>query len=203
MNKATRVLGVIKRTFTSRSRNIIRKLYTTLVRPILEYGNAPRIHQFVGDMDKVERVQRRATKLCTEIKDLPYEKRLQELKLPSMYYRRERGDMIQVYKILYNKDRVDSERMLPLNRSGRTRGHSMKLEKRLGKLNVRKYSFGHRVTNKWNSLPEWVISAKTINEFKDKLDKFWNNRRYIPRPSHACAERSAISVHCEEREPQA
>ena len=111
--------------------------------------------------------------------------------------------MIQVYKILCKKDRVDSERMLPLNRSRRTRGHSMKLEKRLGKLNVRKYSFGHRVTNQWNSLPEWVVCAKTINEFKYKLDKFWTNRRYIPRPPHACAERSVISVHCEEREQQA
>ena len=165
--------------------------------------NAPRIHQFVGYMDKVERVQRRATKLCTEIKDLPYEKRLQELKLPSLYYRHERGDMIQVYKILCKKDHVDSERMLLLNRSGRTRGHSMKLEKRLGKLTVRKYSFKHRVTNKWNSLPEWVVCAKTVNEFKDKLDKFWTNRRYIPRPSHACVESSAISVQCEQQEPQA
>ena len=62
-------------------------------------------------MDKVEKVQRRATKLCTEIKDLPYERRLQELRLPSMFYRRERGDMIQVYKILKKKDRVDSEKL--------------------------------------------------------------------------------------------
>ena len=82
-------------------------------------------------------------------------------------YENIRGDMIQVYKILCKKDRVDSERMLPLNRSRRTRGHSMKLEKRLGKLNVRKYSFGHRVTNKLNSLPEWVVCAKTVSEFKD------------------------------------
>ena len=57
VNKATRVLGVIKRTFTSRSRNIIKRLYTTLVRPTLE----PRISQYVGDMDKIEKVQRRAT----------------------------------------------------------------------------------------------------------------------------------------------
>ena len=51
------------------------------------------------------------------IRDLPYEKRLQELLLPSMFDRRERGDMIQRYKILNKKDRVDSAKLLPLNKS--------------------------------------------------------------------------------------
>ena len=155
-------------------------------------------------MDKVEKVQRRATKLCTEIKDLPYKRRLQELRLPSMFYRRERGDMIQVYKILNKKDPVDSEKLLPLNKSGRTRGHSMKLAKRLGKLNLRKYSFGLRVTNDWNSLPECVVSAKTINEFKDKLDRFWAYKRYLSRPSHACAKSSvSVQSYSEEQDSQA
>ena len=90
VNKATRILGVIKRTVTSRSKNIVKRLYTTLVRPTLEYGNAPRTTQYIGDMDKIEKVQRRATKLCTDIKNLSYEERLRELKLQSMYYRRER-----------------------------------------------------------------------------------------------------------------
>ena len=78
VNKATRILGIIKRTFTSRSKNIIKRLYTTLVRPILEYGNAPRTAQYAGDMDKIENIQRRATKLCTDIKNLTYEERFCE-----------------------------------------------------------------------------------------------------------------------------
>ena len=168
VNKATRILGVIKRTFTSRSKNIVKRLYTTLVRPTLEYGNAPRTTQYIGDMDKIENVQRRATKLCTDIKNLSYEERLRELRLPSMYYRRERGDMIQVFKILTKRDRVDSDTILPRNESARTRGHSLKLSKRQCRLNIRKHSFGLRVTNKWNSLPESVISAKSVNDFKAK-----------------------------------
>ena len=100
VNKANRTLGLIKRAFTTRDKLIVKKLYTTMVRPILEYGNAPRTHQFVGDMDKLERVQRRATRLCTELRDLSYEERLRAMKLPSLYYRRDRGDMIQVFKIL-------------------------------------------------------------------------------------------------------
>ena len=115
-----------------------------------------------------------------------------------MYYRRERGDMIQVYKILTKKDRVDSDRILPRSETKRTRGHSMKLAKRQCKLNVKKYSFGLRVTNIWNSLPEYVISAKTVNEFKDKLDKHWCHRRYCLRP-HACAD-SNVSVRNQSEE---
>ena len=120
-----------------------------------------------------------------------------------MYYRRERGDMIQVFKILTKRDRVDSDTILPRNESARTRGHSMKLSKRQCRLNIRKHSFGLRVTNKWNSLPESVISAKSVNDFKDKLDKHWSHRRYCLRP-HACAD-SNISVtrRSEERVLQA
>lgn len=75
-----RILGLIKRPFTSRASTVIKRLYTSMVRPILEYGNAPRIQQYHGDIEKLERVQRRVTRLCAEIKDLPYEGRLRSLK---------------------------------------------------------------------------------------------------------------------------
>jgi hypothetical protein len=65
-------LGLIKRTFVSRGKHITKRLYIALLRPTLEYGNSARpTTQFVGDMDKKEKVQRRATKLCTEQRDLP------------------------------------------------------------------------------------------------------------------------------------
>ena len=183
--KANRTLGMIKRTFVTRDNHIIKKLYTTMVRPLLEYGNAPRIHQFAGDIDKMEKVQRRATKLCKAIKDLPYEERLQKLKLPSLLFRRKRGDMIQVWKILTGKDRIDKENLLPLPNSTRTRGHTLKLGKQRGRLNVRKQSFGLRVVNDWNSLPDWVVCAKDINQFKNNLDCYWSKRQYTTRTTHA------------------
>ena len=127
--------------------------------------------------------------MCKELSDLPYEKRLRALNLPSMHYRRERGDMIQVYKILSGKDRLDTNTLLPLNNKGITRGHSKKLSKRGSRLNIRKYSFGLRVTDAWNSLPEWVVCAKSLNSFKNNLDRFWTHKRYDLR-SHACASNS-------------
>ena len=96
VKKSKLTLGLIKGTFVSRDKLIVKKPYITMVRPILEYGNAPRIHQYDGDIDKVEKVQRRTTKMCPTLKDLPYEERLRAMSLPSMYYRRERGDIIQV-----------------------------------------------------------------------------------------------------------
>ena len=186
VNKANRILGIIKRTFANRSTGIMKRLYTTLVRPALEYGNAVRTSRYVGDTDKMEKVQQRATRLCSDIRDLPYEERLKALKLPSMYYRRERGDMIQAYKIISGKDRINKEKLLPASHIERTRGHSKKLMKRRARLNARKYSFGHRVTDSWNGLPNSVVNAKSINDFKDKLDKHWITKHYCTRP-HACA----------------
>ena len=199
VNKANRILGIIKRTFASRDKLIIKRLFTTMVRPILEYGNAPRLHQFAGDIDKLEKVQRRATKLCQDISDLPYEERLRRLKLPSLYNRRLRGDMIQVFKIVTGRDRIDGEKLLPQAQEVRTRGHARKLAKKRGRLNIRKYSFGLRVVNEWNALPEWVVNAKDINTFKDNIDKHWGNRKYDTRPTHA----SSVFVRRTERELQA
>ena len=184
VKKANRTLGLIKRTFVSRDQLIVKKLYTTMVRPILEYGNAPRIHQYAGDIDKVEKVQRRATKMCPTLKDLPYEERLRAMSLPSMYYRRERGDMIQVYKIMTDRDRIDQQKLLPLNTDSRTRGHNLKLTKRHGRLNIRKFSFGLRVVNITNELPERVVNAKDVNDFKGLLDKHWSYRQFSTRPTH-------------------
>ena len=185
VGKANRTLGRIKRTFTTRDNEVMKKLYTTMVRPILEYGNAPRIHQYAGDTDRMERVQRRATKLCTEVRDLTYEERLERLKLPSLYYRRQRGDMIQVFKIVTGKDRIDQDKLLPPSTVGRTRGHSQKLMKRRSRLNLRKHSFGLRVVDDWNSLPDWVVDAEDLNGFKNQLDKCWRHRLYKIRPTHA------------------
>ena len=69
-----------------------------------------------GDSDLIENVQRRATRLIPELKDLPYEDRLRHLNLPSMKFRRQRGDLIQTYKILNGIDRLDPETNLPNHR---------------------------------------------------------------------------------------
>ena len=77
----------------------------------------------------MERVQRRATKLIPDLKELPYETRLKKLQLPSLYYRRARGDMIEVYKYMYNIYDVDTSSLLDRDQDSHTRGHPYKLKK--------------------------------------------------------------------------
>ena len=94
VNKASKLLGLIKRTFPTLSMITVPKLFKTLVRPHLEYGNAIWHPKHKRHQLQVEKVQRRATEMIPELKCLPYEDRLQTLKLPSLMHRRRRGDMI-------------------------------------------------------------------------------------------------------------
>ena len=70
-----------------------------MVRPHLEFGNVAWSPRLEKDRNLIEGVQRRATKMVPEIKDLEYEERLKRMDLPSLRYRRARGDMIDTYKI--------------------------------------------------------------------------------------------------------
>ena len=83
--------------------------------------------------------------------------------MPTVKYRRPRGDMIEVFKILNGiYDTHATIGMMELNTQANTRGHNKKLKKQSCRLNVRKYSFTGRVVDIWNSLPEEIIVAKTV-----------------------------------------
>ena len=97
-----------------------------MVRPHLEYGNAVWGPCYMGDLKLVEGVQRRATKLIPYLHDIPYEGRLRALQLPSMEYRRKRGDMIQMYKIMKGLVRMKvTDLFIPIPLS-KTRGHKQR-----------------------------------------------------------------------------
>ena len=174
VSKAMKALGLIKRTFKYFNAKSLPKLYKTYVRPHLEFCVQVWSPYLVGDIDALEKVQRRATKLIPGLSNLPYEERLKILHLHSLYARRLRGDLILTYRILNGLISISSDDLFTLNTNSRTRGHNLKLYKKRSRLNISKYFFSNRVVSCWNSLPDYVISADTINSFKNRLDNFWN-----------------------------
>ena len=172
---ASRNLGLIFRTFTYLDKDIFLNLFKSLVRTHLEYASSVWSPVFKKDRIDLENVQRRATKLVRCISHLLYSERLRALGLPSLEYRRERADVIQVYKILHDIDKVDKNKLFTLSGYTATRGHSLKLFKRRSRLKIRANSFSNRVVDVWNSLPEQVVQAPSLNCFKSRLNNWWKH----------------------------
>ena len=123
----------------------------------------------------LENVQRRASKLVRSISNLSYPERLQNLGLPSLQYRRLRADQIEVFRIINGIDCCNKDFLFEIKQGTRTRGHHDKLYKKTFRLDIRKFSFSQRVVDQWNKLPDWVVSANSINQFKSRLNNHWKS----------------------------
>jgi len=100
-----------------------------MVRPHLEYANAVWCPYKKGDIELVEKVQKRATKLIISLKHLTYTERLKQLQLPTLKYRRLRGDMIEVFKMVHKYYDINAAVKLNFNMFSTTRGNKYKLQK--------------------------------------------------------------------------
>ena len=169
--KGNRALGLIKRNFAYRSREIILKLYKSLVRPHLDYAMQAWSPHMEKDKKVIEKVQARATKLIPSIQHLTYEERLRRLNLTTMEKRRERGDIIQTYRIMNQIDRINPDTLFQKADYQGTRGHSQKLAKTRPRLDTRKYFYSQRVVENLNKLPESAIQSPTLLCFKQELSK--------------------------------
>ena len=174
VKKANMTLGMIKRHIVSRDKTIILRLYKGLVRPKLEYCIQAWNPSLVKDIELIEQVQHRATKLIPGIAHWPYHDRLKELHLTTLELRRHRGDLLETFKILKGKEGIECDKLFTLNTSV-TRGNSLKLNKPRSRLNVRQNYFSQRVINAWNQLPNEVIEQDTVNGFKNAIDKHFKD----------------------------
>ena len=170
-NKAMSSLRLLRTTFSRLTPSNFSVLYTTYVRPHLDYCLSAIGPFMVQDFKALEKVQRRATKLVHGLRLLPYDERLKILKVPSMESRVQRGDLIETFKILTGKVAVDADRFFEKNQDERTRGHQLKLKKRSSRSQLRAKFFANRVVTPWNNLPEEVVSATSTNSFKMRLDR--------------------------------
>ncbi|KAK4817533.1 hypothetical protein QYF61_019451 [Mycteria americana] len=124
------ILACIRNSMASRSTEVIVPLYSAL-----------------KDIEVLECVQRRATKLVKGLEQKSYKKRLRELGFFSLEKRRLRGDLVALYN--YLKGGCSEERF---------------------RLNIRKNFFIERVVKHWNRLPREVVESPSLEEFKKHVD---------------------------------
>jgi hypothetical protein len=180
IKKANSIVGLIRRSFRFLDEKMFKKLYVALERPHLEYAQSAWSPQYEGDIQLLEGVQRRATKLVPSLKNLEYEARLRKLKLPTLRYRRLRGDMIECFKMMGGiYDPSVTQFLQKAEVYQEDKGQRITLDKKLYykgcKSNLRNHCFGIRNQNAWNSLAESIKNAPSINSFKGRLDYFWQH----------------------------
>ena len=145
------MLGMIKRTFSFMDKDMLVQLIKTFIRPHLEYGQQASSPYLRKDIDMLEAVQRRATKLLKSIEHLPYEERLKHLNLYSLEDRLARGDMILMYRLMSNDIRIDTSKLFTV-KDTITRGHHLKVHTGpTCKLDIRHKFFTQRVITPWNT----------------------------------------------------
>ena len=179
VNKANRRIGLIKKGFDCLDTEMFMYLYPVLIRPLLEYCVQIWSPHKQGDIDLLERVQRRATKIVPALRNLPYAERLRRLNLTTLEERRIRGDMIETYKILTGKEDINPSKFFTMARS---RGdpslrHNMRLYKPRPEKDIRRHFMVHRVIDNWNLLDKDVVEVDKTSTFKRKYDKWVAERR--------------------------
>ena len=175
VNKANAMVGLIRRSFSFLDGELFKNLYTCFVRPHLEYAQTVWQPYLVKYKNMIENVQIRATKLVDGFSDLTYEERLKRLDLPTLVYRRERGDMIEIFKHFhtYDKNIISPNFRRKMRDSRKHKFQLVENKPSDGVRGIQYNSFYFRTNRTWNELPRNVVDATTMDDFKKELDDAW------------------------------
>ena len=174
--QANKILGSLKSAFVSRSSHVWKNLYSTYVRPHLEFAIQAWSPYLKKDIASLERIQHRATKIPHQLRSLKYNERCAAWSITSLTERRIRGDLIQKFKFLKSFDEINwhtNPICIPPRAGHRERFHREIVRSCL----PRYHFFNNRIASYWNELPDYVINADSINAFKNRLDNYNTNRR--------------------------
>ena len=156
-------------------------LYKSLVRSRLEYCVQAWQPYLVKDIELMEKVQKRMTRMLPDLKNMSYPEILKILGLTTLESRRLRDDLIEVFNVVKGFDNIDGNIFFFHRDIGVCRGHSEKLHKHTFNLDVRKFkkkSFSQRVINHWNALTQHAVDCDTVNSFKRCVDHYIRDKGY-------------------------
>ena len=156
--------------FCSRNPQLLIKAYITYVRPLLEYNTYIWSPCDIGNITKIENVQRRFTKRINVLADLSYKDRLIALNLESLELRRLKFDLVMMYKIVHNLVDLDCDSFVNVT-STITRNANLKIFKPRAVCTIRANFICVRSINAWNFLSETTRAASSIAIFKRLLSK--------------------------------
>jgi hypothetical protein len=179
--KGNAILGQIYRSFSSRSKEVIVKLYQQYVLPHLEYCIQVWCPPYCKDIDLLERVQRRALRMITGFSHITYEERLKETGLLSLSDRRKMLDQLEVHKIVNSLDCLDKQKFFSFSsdiHDANTRhAGNEKLAVLRTRLDIRKNFFTSRSVLLWNELPLEIRQTHSHASFKQKLKEYYKSDR--------------------------
>jgi hypothetical protein len=166
--------NLILKAFPFSNIRTLSNLFSVYVRPLLEYCSQIWSPFTLDSIDLLENVQRSFTRRLPGLTNLSYANRLNLLHLPPLELRRLRADCVLVYKILHGnfyslRTNLFTLRSEVVTANVITRGHNMRLFVNQSDCNVVKYSFFHRTSVIWNSLPSNVVNAPNCTLFNARL----------------------------------
>ena len=164
------MVGRISRAFNYMDIEMFKILYPSMIRSHMEYAVQAWSPHLMKDINLLEKVQKRATRLVHSLRNCTYDERLTALGLTSLKERRERGDLIEVYKIIHGFENVDRKKLFTLEKEKLNRifrGHQWRIWKPRKNNKRRKVFFDFRVIDRWNELP-LSVADKSDNRFFQK-----------------------------------
>ena len=168
-SKALGEIARIRRNFSFIDKQAFCVLYNQRIRPHLDYGMTACPPDSAAEAKLLEQVQSKATALVQGLRSLNAEERRKKLGLMSLAERRERGDLIEVFKILKGLTRIDPAEFWEVREA--RNGTRLVKELAVGGKKQRQNFFTYRVIQRWNLLPVELKTAPSLASFKNRLDE--------------------------------